>query len=63
MSITKSTGRANLTKNAFWLGPGRPTDNENKLGGTKSTVLGKLPLLNGKYPDPCQTVGSGSVSN
>jgi hypothetical protein len=28
MSRIKSTGRENLTKNAFWLGPGGPTDKE-----------------------------------
>jgi hypothetical protein len=28
MSRIKSTGRENLTKSAFWLGPGRPTDKE-----------------------------------
>jgi hypothetical protein len=27
----KITGRENLTKNAFWFGPGRPTDNENQV--------------------------------
>jgi hypothetical protein len=31
MSITKSTGRENVTKNAFWLGPGIPIDNENQV--------------------------------
>jgi hypothetical protein len=31
MSITKSTGRENFTKNAFCLGPERPTDNENQV--------------------------------
>jgi hypothetical protein len=42
MSITNLTGRENLTKNAFLLGPGRPTDYENqvKMYRTKSTVLG-----------------------
>jgi hypothetical protein len=44
MSITKSTGRENLTKNAFWLGPGRPTDNENQVKMYTSTVLGTLPF-------------------
>ncbi len=29
MSTEKLTGRENLTKSAFWLGPGGPTDKEN----------------------------------
>jgi hypothetical protein len=28
ISRIKSTGRENLTKNVFWLGPGGPTDKE-----------------------------------
>ncbi len=31
MSTTKLTGRENLTKCAFWLGPGGPTDRENQI--------------------------------
>jgi hypothetical protein len=31
MSTTKLTGRENLTKYAFWLGPIRPTDKENQV--------------------------------
>jgi hypothetical protein len=31
MSRTKLTGRENLTKYAFWLGPGGPTDKENQV--------------------------------
>ncbi len=43
-----------------------PTDKENQVKiYKKSTVLGTLPLWNGKDPDPdpYQTVGSRSVSN
>jgi hypothetical protein len=31
MRTTKLTGRENLTKNAFWLGPGRPIDKDNQF--------------------------------
>jgi hypothetical protein len=31
MSTTKLIGRENLTKYAFWLGPGGPTDKENQV--------------------------------
>jgi hypothetical protein len=31
MSTTKLTGRENLTKYAFWLGPLGPTDKENQV--------------------------------
>jgi hypothetical protein len=31
MSITKLTGRENLTKYAFWLGPVGPNDKENQV--------------------------------
>jgi hypothetical protein len=31
MSTIKLTGKENLTKYAFWLGPGRPTDKENQV--------------------------------
>jgi hypothetical protein len=31
MSTTKLTGRENLTKHAFLLGPVGPTDKENKV--------------------------------
>jgi hypothetical protein len=31
ISATKVTGKENLTKYAFWLGPGRPTDKENQV--------------------------------
>ncbi len=34
------SGRENLTKYAFWLGPVGPTDKENLVKRTKSTVLG-----------------------
>ncbi len=44
MSTTKLTGRENVTKYTFWLGPGGPTGKEIKLRYTKSTVLGTLPL-------------------
>ncbi len=42
MSATKLSGRVNLTKYAFWLGPGRPTDteNEDKMYKKYHTVLG-----------------------
>ncbi len=51
MSTQKLTGRENLTKFAFWLGPVGPTDKENQERCIKSTVLGTLPLWNGKVPD------------
>jgi hypothetical protein len=44
MSITKLTGRENVTKYAYWLGPVGPTDKENQAKMQKSTVLGILPL-------------------
>ncbi len=31
MSITKLTGRENLTRYACWLGPGRRNDKENQV--------------------------------
>jgi hypothetical protein len=31
MNTTKSTGRENLTKYAFWLGPVEPMDKENQV--------------------------------
>jgi hypothetical protein len=31
VSTTKFTGRENLTKYAFWLGPVGPTDKENQV--------------------------------
>ncbi len=45
MSAKKLTGRENLTKYAFWLGPVAvgPTDKENQVKMYKSTVLGTLP--------------------
>ncbi len=55
MSTTKLTGRENLTKYAFWLGHVGPTDKENKGKMYKSTMLGTLPLLNRKDPDPYQS--------
>jgi hypothetical protein len=47
VSRTKLTGRENLTKYAFWLGPGRPTDKKNQVRMYKNygTVLGTLPFL------------------
>jgi hypothetical protein len=46
MSKKKLTGRENLTKYAFWLGPGGPTDKENQVKMyKKSNVLGTSPLL------------------
>jgi hypothetical protein len=44
MSTTKLTGRENLTKYAFWLGPVGPTDKENQVKMYKSIVLGISPL-------------------
>jgi hypothetical protein len=44
MSTTKLTGRENLTKNTFCVGPVGPTDKENQVRCIKSTVLGILPL-------------------
>jgi hypothetical protein len=45
MSTTKLTGRENLTKYAFWLGPVGPTDKDNQVKVyKKSTVLVSLPL-------------------
>ncbi len=56
MNTTKLTGRENLTKYTFWLGPVGPTDKENQVRVYMSTVLGTLPLWNGKVekhdPDP-----------
>ncbi len=50
-------------KKTFCVGPVGPTDKENQLKVCKKyrTVLGTLPLWNGKDPDPYpyQTVGSG----
>jgi hypothetical protein len=53
MSTTKLTGRENLTKYVFWLSPVGPADKDNqvKMYSIKSTVLGILPLCNGKDPD------------
>ncbi len=39
-SKTKLSGRENLTKYAFFLGPVGPTDKENQVKMIKSTVLG-----------------------
>jgi hypothetical protein len=63
MSTTELTGRENLTKNTFCVGPVGHTDKENQVKINKSTVLGTLPLWNGKDPDPYQAVGYGSVSD
>jgi hypothetical protein len=65
MITTKLTGKGILTKNTFCVGPVGPTDKENqgKMYKKYRTVLGTLPLRNGKDPDPYQTAGSGSVSN
>jgi hypothetical protein len=57
MSTTKLTGRENLTKYAFWLGPVGPTDKENQVRMCKKYCFGTLPFLNDKDPDPDQTVG------
>jgi hypothetical protein len=51
MITTKLTGRENLTKYAFWWGPGGPTDKETKLRCIKSNLLGTLRLQNCKDPD------------
>ncbi len=40
----KLTGRENLTKNTFCVGPFEPTDKENQEKMYKRTVLGTLPL-------------------
>jgi hypothetical protein len=42
----------NLTESAFWLCPVGPTDKENQVEIYKSTLLGILPLQNGKDPEP-----------
>jgi hypothetical protein len=39
MSTTKLTGRENLTKYAFWLGPSGPTDKENQVKMYKKYCL------------------------
>jgi hypothetical protein len=44
MSTTKLTGRENLPRNNFCVGPVGPTDKENQVKLYKSTVLGTLPL-------------------
>jgi hypothetical protein len=41
---TKLTGRENLTKNTFRVGPVGPTDKENQVKMYKSTVLDTSPL-------------------
>jgi hypothetical protein len=61
MSKTKLTARENLAKYAFWFDPVGHTEKENQVKMYKNTVLGILPLGNGKDPDQYQTVGSGSV--
>jgi hypothetical protein len=63
MTTTKLTGKENLTKYAFCWGPVGPPARKIKWRCLKSTVLGTLPLFNGKDPYPYQTFGSGSVSN
>ncbi len=57
MSLTKLNTREHLTMYGCWLGHSGRTDKENQ----SSTVLGTLPLVNTKDPDPHQIVGSGSV--
>jgi hypothetical protein len=46
VSTTKLTGRENLTKNTFYVGPVGPIDMENqvKMYIKISTVLGTSPL-------------------
>jgi hypothetical protein len=46
MSTTKLTGRENLTKNTFCVGPVGRTDRENQVKMYKKyhTVIGTLPL-------------------
>jgi hypothetical protein len=39
MSTTKLTGRENLTKNTFCVGPVGPTNEENQVNQVKSTVF------------------------
>jgi hypothetical protein len=65
MSKTKLTGRENLTKCAFCLGPVGPTDKGNQVKMYKKYFfLGSHPLWKSKDPDPYQTVVvSRSVSN
>jgi hypothetical protein len=60
MSTTKLTERENGAMCAYWLGHGGPKNKENQVKMNLSTVLGTLPLRNGKDPD--QIVGSGFVS-
>ncbi len=64
MSTTKLTGRENLTKNTFCVGPVGPTDKENqvKMSIKKCTSLGTVHYLfetlriqiRFKQPDPYQ---------
>jgi hypothetical protein len=56
MSKTKLTGRENLTKYAFCLGPVGPTDKENQVKLYKKYCFRFIPSLkNGKDPDPYQS--------
>jgi hypothetical protein len=64
MSTTKLTGRENLTKNTFCVGPVGPSGKENQVKMYKSTIFGTVHYLfetvgsesvsNSKDPDPCQ---------
>jgi hypothetical protein len=64
MSTTTLTGRENLAKYAFWLGPVGPSDEENQVKMYKKygTFLGTVHYLfetvrfwiRIKQPDPCQ---------
>ncbi len=61
MSTIKLTERDNLTTCAYWLGHSGPKNKENHVKMNLSTVLGTLPLGNGKDLDPDQKVGSGFI--
>ncbi len=55
MSTTKLTGRENLTKYAFCVGPVGPTDKENQVKMYKKICF--------RYITSLKLEGSGSVSN
>jgi hypothetical protein len=57
MSTTKLTGRENVTKNTFCVGPVGPSDKENQVKMYKKY---RVPFL---VHYLFETVGSGSVSN
>jgi hypothetical protein len=52
--------KENSTKHAFWLGPGGPTDKENQVNMSRKYCFRNISSLNGKDPDPYQTVKSGT---